>query len=404
MSPPPRAAPSRLAASAGAGAAAFRIAAAALWLFAAGAAHAVLDCEFNGRKVDPSDGSSTAGKTGLMRCKDRETGELQREQQIQNGVLMGLARFYEKGKLAREHTLNAKGHIHGLAREFAANGQVLREAVYDDGQEHGLVRSFYPSGQLRRATFYPAVGTDRAFVEFTERGQMSALRCGEVPMLAPAADDARLCGFVGGPSQVELFDTAGVLRSRVSYLAGKRVRSQSFYDNGKPSVQDEIVGRQRTERQFSSEGVKRRETVWLLLERNAVRQREQEFSEKGTLIRDRRWDRAGEPIGDDSYHLNGRPRSKSVYRGTGDARTVEITEFYDSGQRAAHGRYLVAGRGRQLPVGTHRRFSEKGVLLAESNFDAKGRVTRERSWDENGELQRDDEVFEDGSRKTIMSR
>ncbi|WPH13528.1 toxin-antitoxin system YwqK family antitoxin [Variovorax paradoxus] len=399
MSPPPRAAPGRLAATAGTGTAAFRIAAAALWLFAAGAAHAALDCELNGRKVDPSDGGSTAGKTGLMRCKERETGELQREQQIQNGVFMGLARFYEKGKLAREHTLNAKGNIHGPAREFAPNGQVVREAVYDDGQEHGLVRSFYPGGQLRRVTFYPAVGTDRAFVEFTERGQMSALRCGETPMLAPAADDARLCGFVGGPSQVELFDAGGTLRSRLSYLSGKRVRSQSFYDNGKPSVQDEIVGSQRTERQFSSEGVKRRETVWLLVERSAVRQREQEFSEKGTLIRDQRWNPAGEPIGDDSYHLNGRPRSKAVYRGSGDARTVEITEFYDSGQRAAHGRYLVAGRGRQVPLGTHRRFSEKGILLAESSFDAKGRVTRERSWDEGGELQHDEHVFEDGSRK-----
>ena len=152
---------------------------------------------------------------------------------------------------------------------------------------------------------------------------------------------------------------------------------------------------QRTERQFSSEGVKRRETVWLLVERSAVRQREQEFSEKGTLIRDQRWNPAGEPIGDDSYHLNGRPRSKSVYRGSGNARTVEITEFYESGQRAAHGHYLVAGRGHQVPVGTHRRFSEKGILLAESSFDAKGRVTRERSWDENGVLERDDQVFDE---------
>lgn len=59
----------------------------------------------------------------------------------------------------------------------------------------------------------------------------------------------------------------------------------------------------------------------------------------------------------------------------------------------------MAGRGRQVPVGTHRRFSEKGNLLAESSFDAKGRVTRERSWDENGELQHDEHVLEDGSRK-----
>lgn len=390
-----RAAPSRLAASARARVVATRIATAALFLFAAGVTHAALDCELNDRSINLSDASSVAGKTGLVRCKERGTGELQREQQLQNGVFMGLARFYEKGKLAKEHMLNAKGNIHGLAREFAPNGQVVREAVFDDGRERGLVRSFYPSGQLRRVTFYPDVGTDRAFVEFTERGQMSALRCGEKPMLAPAADDAGLCGFTGGPSQVELFDERGILRSRLSYLAGKRVRSQNFYDNGKPSVQDEIVGNQRTERQFSSEGVKRRETVWRLLERSAVRQREQEYSEKGALIRDQRWNLAGEPISDDSYHLNGQLRSKSVYRGSGDSRTVEITEFYDSGQRAAYGRFLVVGRGRQVPIGKHQRFSEKGTLLAESIFDAKGRVTRERSWDENGVLERDDQVLDE---------
>ena len=69
------------------------------------------------------------------------------------------------------------------------------------------------------------------------------------------------------------------------------------------------------------------------------------------------------------------------------------------GQRAPQGRYQVMSRARQIPVGTHQRFSEKETLLAESTFDAKGRVTRERAWDENGELQRDDEVFEDGSKK-----
>jgi len=179
------------------------------------------------------------------------------------------------------------------------------------------------------------------------------------------------------------------------FPAGKRVRSQNFYDNGKPSVQDEIIGNQRTERQFSSEGVKRRETVWRVLDRGAVRQREQEFSEKGALVREQRWNPAGEPVSDDSYYLNGQLRSKAVYRASGDSRTVEITEFYDSGQRAAFGRFLVLGRGRQVPIGKHQRFSEKGTLLAESIFDAKGRVTRERSWDENGVLERDDQVFDE---------
>ena len=403
---PRRAAPRRPAAVPGTAGRLLRLGLAALVpLFCAAAAHAQQDCELDGRSVNPSNGAATAGKTGLLRCKDRETGELQREQQVQNGVLMGLVRIYEKGKLAKEHSINAKGNIQGRAREFSPTGKVLREATYDDGQERGLVRSFYPDGKLRRAAFYPDTGngSERASVEFTERGQLSALRCADAPALAPVVDDAKLCGFAGvGPSQVDLFDTRGNLRSRLSYVSGKRVRSQSFYDNGKTAVLDETVGNRRTEQNYSSEGVKRRETVYLLAERTSVRIREQAFSEKGTLVRDQRWNSAGEPIGDDSYYLNGQPTSKSTYSGsTGEGRSVEITEFYDSGERAAQGRYQVVSRGRQIPVGTHQRFSEKGTLLAESTFDAKGRITRERTWDENGELQRDDEVFEDGSRKAF---
>ncbi|MGK6308517.1 toxin-antitoxin system YwqK family antitoxin [Variovorax sp. DT-64] len=374
--------------------------AAALLALSPLAAQAVQDCELNGQHVNPANGHTTAGKTGLMRCKDRDSGELMREQQLQNGVFMGLVRYYEGGKLVKEHSLNARGNLEGPAREFSpATGRVLREAVYDDGHETGLSRSFHPGGQLRRATFYAEPG-ERAYAEFTERGQLSALRCGDKPLLAPVVDDARLCGFVGStPSQVELFDAKGILRTRLAYLAGKRLRSEELYDNGKPAMQDEISGNQRTERRWSSEGIKRREIVYLLLERGAIKRREQEFSEKGMLVRDQRWSAAGEPLSDESYYLNGQPRSKAVYGEGNEARTVEITEFHDNGQRAAQGRFAVVSRFRQIPIGLHQRFGDNGTLRAESSYDDKGRVTRERSWDADGKLERDDEVFEDGSRK-----
>ena len=41
---------------------------------AAHAAHAVQDCELNGQSVNPANGHTTAGKTGLMRCQDADTG------------------------------------------------------------------------------------------------------------------------------------------------------------------------------------------------------------------------------------------------------------------------------------------------------------------------------------------
>jgi antitoxin component YwqK of YwqJK toxin-antitoxin module len=369
-------------------------------LFLPIAAHAVQDCEINGLPVNPANGNTTAGKTGIMRCKDRDSREVVREQQIQSGTFAGIVRIYDKGKVVKEYSVNARGNMEGRAREFSPAGQLLRDATYDDGHEMGLVRSFYPSGQLRRVTYFADVAGERASVEFNERGQLSALRCGDKPVLAPAADDARLCGFGNAPSQVELFDNKGTLRTRLSYLAGKRVRSEELYDNGKPAALDEIAGNQRTERRYSSEGIKRREVVSLLNERGATKQREQEFSEKGTLVRDQRWNAGGDPVSDESFYLNGQPLSKAVYGVDGDPRLIEITEFHDNGQRAAVGRYVSTDRFRkQNAIGTHQRFSENGTLIAESVYDDKGRITRERTWDASGKLERDDEVFEDGSRK-----
>lgn len=373
-------------------------------LLAHGAAHAVQDCEINGVAVNPANAATTAGKSGLMRCRDRDTRELVREQQIQSGTFQGVVRNYDKGKLTKEYSVNATGNMHGPAREFAPNGKVVREANYDDGHETGLVRSFFPSGQLRRVTYFADAAGERAYAEFNERGQLSALRCGDKAVLAPVVDDAKLCGFGGNPSRVELFDSKGILRSRLGYLSGKRVRSEDFYDNGKPAAQDELAGNQRTERRFSSEGVKRREVVSMLTERGAVKQRDQEFSERGTLVRDQRWNAAGDPISDESFYLNGQPRSKAVYGVDGGSRLIEITEFYDNGQRAAVGRYVAADRFRQTPIGTHQRFNEKGTLIAESIYDENGRVTRERAWDATGKLERDDQVFEDGSRKEYTSQ
>ena len=374
----------------------------ALLLLGARPAYAAQDCEINGIGVNPADGNTTAGKTGLMRCKDHDSHELVSEHEVQGGAFVGLVRVYENGKLTKEYAVNASGNMDGRAREFSSNGQVVRDAVYDDGHETGLVRSFYPSGQARLVTYFADAAAERASVEFTERGQLSALRCGDKPMLAPAADDARLCGFGKEPSRVDLFDGKGILRSSVSYLSGKRVRSEDFYDNGKPSATDEFLPNQRIERRFSSEGIKRREVISLLNERGPIKQREQEFSEKGTLVRDQRWNAAGDAVSDESFYLNGQPRSKATYGAEGDARLIEITEFHDNGQRAAFGRYLAIDRFRQIPLGTHQRFSEEGTLIAESIYDDKGRVTRERAWDTSGKLERDDEVFEDGSHKALV--
>ncbi len=379
--------------------------AAALLLASATLAHAVQDCELNGEHVNPANGSTTAGKTGLMRCKERDTGELRREQELRNGVFMGLVRHYDNGKLTREHSVNEKGNQHGLAREFAPSGQVLRESTQDNGRTVGVARSFHPDGTLRRAAFHSPNGQEQAVAEFTAQGKLQSLRCADTAVLAPTVDDARLCGFgSAAPAKVELFDSRGTVRTRLELAAGKRVRVEDLHDNGKLAALQEIGDTQRSEKRYTSDGTLQRETRWRTTERGSIRQREAEFSERGSLVREQRWTPEGELLANDTYYLNGQPRSKAAYIGSGGQREVEVTTFHDNGQRSGVGRFTVAERGgRQSPTGAHQRFNEQGTRIAESSYDAQGRARRERSWGDDGKLLRDDEVFEDGSRKAYAA-
>ena len=297
-------------------------------------------CDIDGRAVQPSDPASTAGKSGLLLCKD------------------------------------------------PATGRVLRESTYDGGQELGLARSFYPDGKLRRAAYRAEPGGERAVAEFSARGQLTFLRCADKPLLDPAVDDQRLCGFLKVPSTVELFDDKGVLRSRLVYLNGRRQRAESLYDNGKVASVEETSGNQRIERQFSSAGIKRRESVSVLIDRSRlVRQRTLEYSERGWLVREQRWDSNGDPVRDDSYYTqNGQPKNKLAFSGHGSARVVDVIEYFENGQRSAEGRFSAPLHAPLQPVGLHRRFNDRGSLVAELNYDDKGRLLEQRGWDDAGQL------------------
>ncbi len=373
-------------------------------LAAANPAYAVQDCELDGKPINISNGNLTAGKTGLVRCKDRDSGALRREEELQNGVFMGLLRNYDaNGKLVAEIHLNAKGNRQGVAREFSPEGTLLREGNYDNGKETGLMRAFHPNGKLQHVIYYdPQSHRPLAEAEFNPGGQLTELRCGNKPLLAPHADDAAWCGFGGKPAQVDLFDARGTLRTRQTWLAGQRLRTENFYDNGKPSLLYAIEGKQGTEQRWSADGVKRYEARFVLGEHNATaRVSEQEFSDQGGLVRETRWNPAGELLGEDRYYLNGQPRGKTAYSGEPSRRIAEVTEFYDNGQRARQGHFLAAtsGHGTGTPVGTHQSFSDNGQLIGETYYDERGRITRERAWTPDGSLLRDDEVFADGSRK-----
>ena len=354
------------------------------------------DCEINGVSVNPTVARSLRGKTGLMRCVDHGTGVVQREQEVQNGRFTGLVRSFAEGQLQKEYSINSRGNSHGRAREFAPGGQVLRDTVYDNGAIVGFSRRFHPNGQLQRGTIYNAVGSEIASVEFNTHGQLSNLNCAEKPLMAPAFDDIRACGFMGGPSQLEFFSPTGTVRARARFLAGKRIGLDTLRDNGRMVLQEEITTTQRIERTFAADGTKRREMQWNVTGATPVQEREQEFAANGVLVRDRRW-AAGELASELTYYLNGQLRRKAEYQdtGAGTPRILAMSEFYDSGTLSSEGAFANTSRYALTPVGVHRRYDTHGKLRSEAIYDERGRAVRERTFDDAGE----DTAMDDATRK-----
>ncbi|MFO1284448.1 MAG: hypothetical protein U1F51_18665 [Burkholderiales bacterium] len=366
---------------------------------------AVQDCELNGESVNPANGSTTRGKTGLMRCRDRDSGKVVREEELRQGEYVGLVRYYRgDGAIEKEYSRNARGNMEGVAREYHPGGrQLAREDSYIDGRLAGVGRAWHPNGAPRRVAAYGDDGRALASAEFNDAGQLKDLRCAERAMLSPAVDDRALCGH-GAPQAVTvaLHTDRGALRGRVSHRDGRRTASESLWENGQPREQEEIGERGSVERVFSRDGVKLRETRWLAVDRGRIKEAEQTFHESGPIQRDRRWS-GEEPTSDTTFYLNGQKRTDHRYGVDGGRAVCETTEFHDNGRVAARGRYGVRRGAPDKPFGVHQRFDVEGRRRAERTYDDAGRLKREAEWDEAGRLLRDDEVFEDGSRKAFTT-
>jgi antitoxin component YwqK of YwqJK toxin-antitoxin module len=376
-------------------------------------AQAVQVCDLDGQSVNPANGSTTAGKSGLMRCRDGDSGPVIREEEIQRGVFMGVVRYFRAGVLEREFSVNERGNRDGRSREYAATpgpkNQLLREETMRNGTTVGLARTWYADGTLKRLTFYGDDEREQAVAAFTQQGRLTELRCANQPRLAPDADDATWCGHRGnGVATVDLYASSGKLRGRISHERGERRKLETLWDNGKLRDQIETNATDGSERNFSADGVKRKESAWITRQSDNRSSRittlEQEFHESGTLVHERRWlpsDRGGELQLEQHWYLNGQLRDKVEYLVQDGQLVKRDTRYHDNGRVASEGLWLVKSRFDSQPIGLHKSFDDAGHLRAERTYDGKGRSTREREFDETGRTTRDDEVFEDGSRKAF---
>ena len=373
-------------------------------------AHAIQVCELDGQSINPNNGSATAGKTGLMRCREGADGPVVREQELKNGIYMGVVRFYKDGVLKSEHHVNERGNRDGLAREFVGK-QMVSEQTYRNGSTVGLQRRWHENGQPKRMTFYGDDGREQAVAEFTMQGKLYNLRCAAQPQLAPDADDATWCGHRGKASPVTLYSDNGSPRGSLLFERGELRKSDTLWSDGTLREQVESDARGGTERGFSGNGVKLSERQWVNVSSDGRTRRvstiEREYHESGTLVRERQWkvtDRGGELQLEQHWYLNGQLKEKQEYLASDGQAARRETYFHDNGRISSEGLWIVADRYSNQAKGVHKSYDSEGRLRLERYHDAKGRVTRERELDEAGQVKRDDELFEDGSRKAFLAR
>jgi hypothetical protein len=184
-------------------------------------ANAIIRCEFNGKPVNPNNGAETAGLTGLLHCRDENTGQLQREQELQNGKYLGKERFFDRdGKPTRERSVNEHGNSQGRVAEFWPNGQLKREEFAENGSTVGAVRRFDANGRPERLSFH-AAGQEQFVIEYNSTGQPTRLQC---PRTSVLPEDRKPCGFEGAADTL-LFTSAGAKAGQVRYEQGRLLLS-----------------------------------------------------------------------------------------------------------------------------------------------------------------------------------
>jgi antitoxin component YwqK of YwqJK toxin-antitoxin module len=404
-----------------------------LWASAGSVQAQPLTCELNGQKVEPTRGSGTRGKSGVLRCRKGLDGPIQREEELRQGKFVGAVRLFKDGVLQWDCNVNEQGVRDGRCREFAAHlsndtsqdddsqddksptdyddgnqtkqtiqiNPVIRDEMFKEGHRIGLGRRFFESGALRRIVAYGEDQREHAVAEFNDLGKLVDLRCGDQPLLAPDVDDATLCGFGPTPTPVELW-RGNRLRERDVYERGRRVRTETMWPDGTLATQLELNAQSGIERHFADDGVKLEEHQFLRKGKQRETTFHQYFYDNGQPQRELRYEN-GAVVSEREWFANGQlRRSREPSHWNGRAVFLE-TIYFDSGTVKSRVYWLASEDSfGELPVGTHSQYDENGQLRVESQFDWRGQQLSQRGWDASGNLTQDDEVYEDGSKHSRL--
>lgn len=354
-------------------------------------AHAVFNCELNGESVSRSNGNTTAGKSGLMRCTD-DTGNVRRlDQTLRDGRFVGPVVMVLADGERREYSVNERGNRDGVARTFDSKGTLRREENLEDGTAVGLQKKFAEAGHLEELHF--ALGRRTVLtIAYLADGTLSELRCAPVTLVP---QDRELCGHGGRASEVTLYRAPGQPSGSVSFLKGQMQRQTVLDREGRLVRTEELKDGRRIKRVFYPSGQPRSEANFIERDPNSSEGREgtsREWAESGQLTQVSTW-AGGHEQRIEQWYLNGQRKVRQEIRREGRNQERTTESFWDNGQPAAvnHERNGRLWRWQKY-------FSEDGVLLREDEHGERGLLLQRKHYDAQGALVREERFLEDGSR------
>ena len=363
----------------------------ALSLMLSAPAWAVQRCELNGESVNPNNGHTTAGKSGVMRCTDDSGSVRLREQTLRDGRFVGPVVVVLSDGERREYSVNERGNRHGVARTFDGKGTLRREENLDDGSNVGLQKVFAEAGHLQELHFSDERRTVLT-IGYQADGSLKELRC------APASvvpQDREVCGHAGRASDVTLYREPGKPSGTVSYLKGQMQRMTVLDREGRLVRSEELKDGRRIKRVFYTSGKPRSETDFIDRDPNSGGGREgvaREWAESGQMTQETQWAEGYEQR-IQQWYLNGQQKMRQQIRREGREQQRTTESFWDNGKLAA---VNVERNGRLS--GWQKYFSEDGVLMREDEHGERGLLQRRKRYNEQGVLEREERFLEDGSR------
>lgn len=366
-------------------------------------ASAIIRCELNGKPINVRNGAETAGQSGLVRCKEEDTGHVQREQELRDGKYVGWQRSFDRaGKLVRERQVNERGNTQGPERYFWPNGRIKTEENAENGQTVGIKKRYFESGKLEDLLYYQA-GREVFAMAYYPEGYLYELRC---PRASVTPEDRKPCGFEGA-LQTTLLRSNGKPGALQTWEQGKLMASTTYREDGSLWWQHSWQNGQRVQRMHSSangQTVLREERIYepdeaFLTSSQGALQLRKQWSASGQLTEQVHYAK-GQEARAERWYLNGNLKERSALQGEGQAARRVVESYDDTGQLQA--RLTTTLRGAR--TGVQQGFHRNARLAQEDTYsepDERGatRLLERKTWDEAGQLTADDEILEDGSRK-----